>query len=90
MNVEEAAKQTVGQVFDIIRGLEVKRAADGRGLSHAVWMLEGIGLGYIQHEKAHRWLGYSQAIIVELKLLSLEEMKNINLKSDRSYILRKD
>lgn len=54
------------------------RDEDGRTLSHAKWMLEGITSGYIQYEKAHRWLGYAQAILVGRKVASLSDMKRAN------------
>ncbi len=55
-----------------------RRNPEATGVAHAIWMLEGIADGYIQHDKAHRWLGYAQALVICDKLLSLEEMKEIN------------
>lgn len=54
------------------------RDSKGRSVKHAIWMLCGITLGYIQDEKAHRWLGYAQGILVVQRKLTLEEMKNVN------------
>jgi len=54
------------------------RGREGNTVEHAVWMLAGICLGYVQHEKAHRWLGYAQGIIVMSGMLNLEQVKGIN------------
>lgn len=57
----------------------VARDPDGLGIEHAMWMLQGIFEGYIQHEKAHRWLGYAQGALVASETVSLDDMKRINL-----------
>lgn len=53
---------------------------DDRGttIEHARWLLEGISLGYVQHKKAHRWLGYAQALLVMHGDATLDDMKKIN------------
>ena len=48
------------------------------GKSHIQWMLDGIALGYITDEKAHRWLGWVQAVICIYDKVSLDDMKKIN------------
>ena len=46
---------------------------------HVKWMLEGIVMGYIQHEKAHRWLSWAQGVIYCNQLsVDLDTFKNIN------------
>lgn len=45
---------------------------------HIQWMLDGIILGYIQHEKAHRWLGWAQAAICIHQEIELSELKKVN------------
>ncbi len=59
-------------------GFKGVRDRTGLGVHHALWMLEGIALGYVQYEKSHRWLGYAQAILTGEKLFSLDQMKNVN------------
>ena len=54
------------------------RDPNGVTIEHAYWILKGITLGYIQHEKAHRWLGYAQAILVLTGTATLDEMKLVN------------
>ena len=54
------------------------RDPDGKTKSHAHWMLIGLREGYVKGDKAHRWLGYAQAIIVSHGHLSLNDMKEIN------------
>lgn len=71
---QEAAKETI----ELIINYKSKYSIDGNTVEHALWMLLGISAGYIQHEKAHRWLGYAQAIIIANGISSLCEMKRIN------------
>lgn len=78
MNIIISAKNTAA-LLD-----RCKPIHDPKGLSanHALWMLQGISLGYVQHEKAHRWLGYAQAILVVGKVATMNDMKLINKRSD--------
>ncbi len=73
MNVQEAAELTLAKV----KG-SMERDPEGKTLAHARWMLGGIIAGYIQHEKAHRWLAYAQAIIVLNGDATLNEIKAAN------------
>ncbi len=54
------------------------RDLTGRSKEHAMWMLHGIGAGYIMGDKAQRWLGYAQGILVCLGALRLIDAKSIN------------
>lgn len=45
---------------------------------HLAWMLDGIIIGYIQHEKAHRWLGFVQGMLVAQGKFSVYELKIVN------------
>jgi predicted nucleic acid-binding OB-fold protein len=75
MNIIKAAENTRNQ----IGAISSNRDSEGCTLEHAAWMLDGIIAGYIQHEKAHRWLGYAQALMVlQLEVMDLREMKSIN------------
>jgi hypothetical protein len=78
MNVHKAAEQTL---LHLGSHDTASQNPDGVGSDHAIWMLRGITLGYIQHEKAHRWLGYAQAIVVATSVLTLAEVKDINKRS---------
>jgi hypothetical protein len=73
MNVVEAAKNTLSYV-----DFDPERSDDGDNPAHAVWMLNGIVDGYVQHEKAHRWLGYAQALLVCAGIISLNDAKRCN------------
>lgn len=75
MNVHTAALMTMELLPESI---VVERDDTGASLEHAHWMLHGIASGYVQHDKAHRWLGYAQAIIVLMGVASLECMKDVN------------
>ncbi len=74
MNVEKAASNALAYLGDFTS----VRGGSGTTPEHASWMLEGIVSGYVQHEKAHRWLGYAQAIIVTNQLATLDNMKRSN------------
>ena len=58
--------------------VKAERDLDGRTSHHAAWMLQGIALGYIQHDKAERWLGYAQGLLVANATFTLEAMKRVN------------
>ena len=58
--------------------ITVERDLDGRSSHHAAWMLQGIAFGYIQHDKAQRWLGYAQGILVANGVVTLTAMKRVN------------
>ena len=46
---------------------------------HIEWMLNGIIDGYIQHEKAHRWLSWAQGVIYCCQTnVNLTTFKDIN------------
>ena len=74
MNTEEAAKATI----ELIVNFKAIQDPDGNTVEHALWMLLGISTGYIQYEKAHRWLGYAQALIVANEIATLHDMRAIN------------
>jgi hypothetical protein len=44
-------------------------------------MLREISKLRVTGKKAHRWLGYAQAILIEYGVMSLEDAKNINKKA---------
>ena len=75
MNLKIAAAKTI-----IAANLEMapERSPSGQGREHAKWLLTGIESGYIESEKANRWLGYAQCILVYENALTLHECKQIN------------
>ena len=62
--------------------VKAEKNCDGKGINHATWMLEGIAEGYIQYDKAQRWLGYAQGLLVSDGIMVLGEMKDINRKAN--------
>lgn len=74
------AQKAAGNTLKAIPGTlpVIARSEEGTGTSHALWMLKGIEDGYIQHDKAHRWLGYAQGLLVSEAYLTLEACKNAN------------
>ncbi|MBW2675105.1 MAG: hypothetical protein JRD89_17130 [Deltaproteobacteria bacterium] len=79
MNVQKAAREMRQIIKNCDPAFEPARSEDGKGVDHALWMLEGIIAGYIQHEKGHRWLGYAQAICVVEEVGTLDDMKQTNV-----------
>lgn len=77
MNTYEAARATA----DLIKDIPGERDIDGETVEHAKWMLNGIIMGYVQYEKAHRWLGYAQGILVATQSASLDQVKIANKNS---------
>ena len=75
MNPQCAARTILN---DYLQDVLYIRDSAGKTKEHAAWLLEGIASGYVQHEKAHRWLGYAQALLVIDKIASLDDMKAIN------------
>lgn len=47
-------------------------------VEHLVWMLNGIIQGYVQHEKAHRWIGFVQGVLLAQEMASVADLKKIN------------
>ena len=79
MNIIKAAEHTL----EHIKTYDVLRDPYGLTLEHAAWMLHGIIGGYIQNEKAHRWLGYAQAMLVLIKIVTLAEIKYLNKEASK-------
>ena len=86
MNIKKAAALT----RDFLAPLSMEYFNNGNAMitreepaskDHLLWMLDGIGFGYIQHEKAHRWLGYVQGVMAARECVDLETLKKINKKS---------
>lgn len=51
------------------------------GKDHLNEMVDKIESGEVAGEKAHRWLGYLQGVLVATGGTSLEEMKMVNLRA---------
>lgn len=92
MNVQKAAASSLVLIQEFW-SIENRRTVPApyfdrkeNSLCHAEWMLKGIVEGYIQHEKAHRWLGWAQCLISVYGLASLDELKDINKLSNVSLV----
>jgi hypothetical protein len=74
----KSLKNPVGQDA---RGPDVSHHADS--FEHIEWMLKGIEDGYIKGEKAHRWLGWAQAVIhIHQDKMPLDTFKSFNRNDD--------
>jgi len=76
MDIKKAANATLNKITS-----KTYKSKVGCDREHIEWMLDGIILGYITGEKAHRWLGWAQGIICIHESLTLEELKLINYES---------
>jgi len=56
------------------------------GKDHLLEMVEKIETGIVTGEKAHRWLGYLQGVLVATGGTSLEKMKATNLEQINTHI----
>ncbi len=54
------------------------RDPEGQSQAHAVWMLQMLCTNEIEGNKAHRWLGYAQGILVILGVGTLNQMMEAN------------
>lgn len=73
-----AARRLLDELFDAPKG---ERDPEGRSEGHIIFMLEEIADSRVTGEKAHRWLGYAQGIMVLSGTATLEEMKELNRKA---------
>lgn len=77
MDVKAAAQAT----RDLISSSQLEYDVEGKTLGHVFWMLTGIMEGYIQYDKAHRWLGYAQGVLVRAGVVTLSDVKRVNKES---------
>ena len=72
-----SSKSLVNPVGADARAEEVSHLPDS--YEHIEWMLKGIIDGYVIGEKAHRWIGWAQAVIhIHQEDMPLETFKGFN------------
>ena len=82
MDITKAALETLGLIEKRVGILnKTRRTDDPTSLNHLCWMLEGIITEYIQHEKAHRWLGWVQACLCKESIATMQELSLLNKES---------
>lgn len=71
---------TVIDLYNLIEEHTEKLQPPGRKTdhSHLMWMLEQIEEEKVTGEKAHRWIGYIQGVLVACEVTTVEEMKALN------------
>lgn len=77
----DVVKASVSTFSSIKSKQDIGRDPLGKSVSHALWMLKRISKGFIVDERAHRWLGYAQGLLVVHGELTLDEVRNINLEA---------
>ena len=75
----------MGKVINSLRCLIEEKGAgllDSPGRmtdrDHLLWMLDQIDSGKIAGEKAHRWIGYVQGVVVMCRMTEVEDMRDLN------------
>lgn len=74
INVVTAAQGT----REVLENIIAERDPEGKTLEHAVWMLEEIVSKSKEGEKAHRWLGYAQGLVVLEGKATMADFREIN------------
>lgn len=74
MSPADAARATRRRIANV----QAVRDPHAKATAHAAWMLEEIADEQVVGDKAHRWLGYAQALLVVRSIITLEEAKAIN------------
>lgn len=77
----EAARLSIKACGGINQLPAGRRDEQGQSLEHAVWMLLEIYWKKIDGNKAHRWLGWAQCLLVVHGRATLEQMKQANLEA---------
>ena len=78
MEVQKAAEKMLDRIERKFWPKEKQVGNAPDQYDHIEWMLEGIEKGYILDEKAHRWLGWAQAVIHIHQGIDLDTLKHIN------------
>jgi len=79
MKIKTAARHTMQIIQEHHKDAQPLRNTDDPvSINHAFWLLMGISAGYVENEKAHRWLGWAQCTIVITGMATLSDMKQIN------------
>lgn len=60
---------------------DFEKDPEGRGIKHVKFMLNEIASERVKHEKAHRWLGYAQGMLVSSESFTLDQCKQINVEA---------
>lgn len=90
MNPHIAARRTMVN-FKFPEGCLPKQSQQGEGLDHCLFMLREVAERRVIGEKAHRWLGYAQAMLILAGRASLRAMKELNRDAqDPPYALPPD
>lgn len=76
MKVIKAAEQMIPLVRGTVYG-DIESATE----EHLMHMISLIINGTVDGEKAHRWLGYLQGVVIAYEGTTLEELKQINFTS---------
>jgi hypothetical protein len=60
------------------RTLAVRRSEEGTNFGHLRWMVQEMSAPGFSENKAMRWLGYIQGVVVASGEATLEEMKDLS------------
>jgi len=83
INIYNAARGTKNHIKMLVGpNVDLGKLKDPASLKHLNWMLCEICTGRVTKEKAHRWLGYIQGVLVAQCHMTLDEAKEINFKAE--------
>lgn len=77
----EAARLSIKACGGIKQLPQGEQDPEGKSIAHAVYMLLQIYWKKIDGNKAHRWLGWAQCLLVMHGLTTLEQMKQANMEA---------
>ncbi len=79
MNVKTAAMKLRDLLSEMNQQNDIEVAKKQEcDIIHLVWMCYEIINGHVKSDKAHRWIGYIQGVLVMRNLTTLEKMKELN------------
>lgn len=76
--IHRAAQHTFELVFDSTGGDKIIRAANAKGVNHALWLITEVSNEAIEGTQAHRWLAHAYCILIYEERISIEIAKNMN------------
>ena len=80
MNVQRAAQRTVDSFVAAVPRQDASTRPKAT-LAHLRWMNDRIQSSEVSGEKAHRWLGWMQAVVYLGGRATIEQLKQVNFES---------
>ena len=65
------------KLLNLISDIKPEKDPDAKTLNHAAWMIMKVRSCEVKGDKAHRWLGYSTAILTINNITSIDHMRDL-------------